>query len=209
MWAFTFQIERFFDDGAAGDSFGAQQAMARAGAASMLADADQTLRTVAARPEDFDRARARVESWAAAHPIEQTFPVTTFRGYLHGRAGFRRSRRFRGGGGGIRDVRTLSERLNVYATLLPKQARWQSELLMAQIVSDHGVDLDLLLGDLETALDEFDAIGAAARRADLFLQGDLPGLIGGTGVSLAEIVAAERKAILEGVDPSASRPWST
>jgi hypothetical protein len=200
VWAFMFQINRFFDDGAAGDFFGAQQAMARAGAASMLADADQTLRTVAARPEDFDRARARVESWAAAHPIEQTFSSRPSAATFMAELDSDDRGAFAAVGAVSETFETLSERLNVYATLLPKQARWQSELLMAQIVSDHDVDLDLLFGDIEMALAEFDAIGAAARRADLFLQDDLPGLIGGTGVSLAEIVAAERKAMLEGVD---------
>ncbi len=200
VWAFMFQITRFFDDGGYGDAFGAQQAMARASAATMLADADETLRTVAARPEDFDRARAKVESWAAAHPIEQTFSSRPSAATFMAELDSNDRGAFAAVGAVSETFETLSERLNVYATLLPKQARWQSELLMAQIMSEHDVDLDQLLDDVQKALDEFDAVGAAARRADTFLAQDLPGLIGDSGLSLEEIVAAERKAILEGVD---------
>ena len=198
VWAFTFQTTRFFGDGPAGDFFGAEQEAARAGAASLLAEADDTLRTIVARPEDFDRVRAKIESWALANPIETSFssrPSATE--YM---AEMRSDERdaFAAVGSLTETVETVSERLNTYAIQLPKQARWQGELLIAQLVADH--DVDGILADLDGALGEVDSIGAAARRADAFLE-DLPSLIAGdTGVSFADIVAAERRAVLVGVE---------
>lgn len=197
VWAFTFQTTHFLEDGAGRDLFGAEQELARSGAASLLADADDTLRTIVARPEDFDRVRAKIETWSLANPIERSFssrPSAT--GYM---AAMRSDERdaFAAVGSLSETVDTLSERLNTYAIQLPKQARWQGELLIAQMADEH--DVDTVLSDLDGALGEVKSIGAAARRADAFLA-DLPTLIGDPGVSLAKIVASERQAVLEGVD---------
>ena len=197
VWAFTFQTTRFFGDGPAGNFFGAEQEAARAGAASLLAEADDTLRTIVARPEDFERVRARIESWALANPIETSFSsrpaATAFMAEM--RSDERDA--FAAVGSLTETVETVSERLNTYAIQLPKQARWQGELLIAQLVADH--DVDGILADLDGALGEVSSIGDAARRADGFLE-DLPSLIGEPGTSLADIVAAERRAVLEGVE---------
>ena len=53
--------------------------------------------------------------------------------------------------------------------------------------------------DVEGLLSDLHAAGAAARHANDLL-GDVPGLLGPEGSSLRGILAAERRAVLEGVD---------
>jgi hypothetical protein len=86
-------------------------------------------------------------------------------------------------------LENLSERLNTYAVQLPKQARWQAELLVLDMAGERG---------MEGALGDVHELGAAARRANDLL-GDLPEALGAAG-SVRELVAAERRAALEGVN---------
>jgi hypothetical protein len=87
-------------------------------------------------------------------------------------------------------LESLSERLNTYAAQLPKVARWQAELLVADQAGEH---------DVESFFDDVNALGAAARRADAVLA-DVPGLVSSAGSPLGEAVAAERVALLRGVN---------
>ena len=63
-------------------------------------------------------------------------------------------------------VQNLWERLNTYAAQLPRQVRWQAELLVAELAEEH----------------------------------DAPGLLGTAGQAVREVVAAERRAVLEDVN---------
>ena len=74
--------------------------------------------------------------------------------------------------------------------MLPKQARWQAEILLAETTGER---------DVETALGDIHAVGTAARRADDLL-GDVPGLLSDAGPPVREALAAERRALLEGVN---------
>jgi hypothetical protein len=84
----------------------------------------------------------------------------------------------------------VSERLNTYAAQLPRQARWQAELLAMDMVKDR--DVEAVLGDVH-------AVGTAARRANEMMD-DLPGLLEPAAAPLRELMAAERRAVLEGVN---------
>jgi hypothetical protein len=95
--------------------------------------------------------------------------------------------------GAVSDViENLSERLNIYAAQLPKQARWQAEILIAETAAAYRVD---------SAVEDIRDVGTAARRAtDLMgdvhgLLGDVPGLLDAE----REILAAERRAILANI----------
>jgi hypothetical protein len=76
--------------------------------------------------------------------------------------------------------------MNTYAAQMPKIARWQAEILIADMTGAHGV---------EGALGDLHEVGTAARRATDFLSG-VPGLI----ETEREMLAAERRAVLAGID---------
>ena len=190
VWALTFQITHYVEYGAGRDAFGPQQSLAQQGARALLADADAAMADVANRPEAFDKARARVASWASRNPVGHTFsPRLSMAAYL---AEFSSEDRdaFAAVGEAATTVHDVSERLNVYAALLPRQARWQAELLVSETTGEH--DLEGTLGDIQ-------AVGVMARHADELL-GDVPGLVASSGAPVRELVAAERLALLEGVD---------
>ena len=83
-------------------------------------------------------------------------------------------------------LENVSERLNTYAAHLPKQARWQAELLATEMTT--GLRLDRTLDDVHD-------LGTVARQASGVLEG-IPALLDAE----REILAAERRAVLAGVD---------
>ncbi len=82
-------------------------------------------------------------------------------------------------------VESLSERVNTYAALLPKQARWQAEILVGEMASAYRV---------EGALGDIHDVGTAARRAVELVE-NVPDLLNAERNMLAD----ERRAVLAGV----------
>ncbi len=179
VWALAFQTVQFLEEGDGREGFGPQQPIARALARDVLADTDEVVRGITISPEAFAKARARVEDWAKAHPIERNF--TSRPSITASLADVRADRDAFVAVGAVSDtLEDLSERLNTYAAQLPKQARWQAELLVADITGEPVV-ADVL-GDVH-------ALGTTARHASELL--DEP---------VREILAAERRTVLEGVN---------
>jgi hypothetical protein len=83
-------------------------------------------------------------------------------------------------------IENLSERVNTYAAQLPKQARWQAEILITGMAGALGV---------EGALGVVHDVGTAARRATDLLS-EVPSLLSAE----RDILAAERRAILADVN---------
>lgn len=183
VWALAFQIDEYLEEGAGRDAFGSEQGLARKAVRDVLADADTLIQGVVTRPEHFVSTRAQVEDWVRTHPIEHTL---SSRPSIVGFAAKQRSENrdaFVAVGTVSDTLENLSERLNTYAAQLPKQARWQAELLVSDMVGEH---------DVEGALGDIGAVGAAARRAN--------DLLGEAGPPVREMLAAERRAVLEGVN---------
>jgi hypothetical protein len=190
LWALAFQIQAYVEAGAGRDEFGSGQPLARDTARLLLADADTLMRSIVTRTVDFDQPRAKVEAWAAKHPIDRSLSsrpsIAAFAAQLRSeqRDAFVTV-------GAVSDtLENLSERLNIYAAQLPKQARWQAELLVADMAGEH---------EVEDTLADIHDVGTAARRANDLL-GDVPGVLGAAAPPLREAVAAERRALLEGVN---------
>jgi hypothetical protein len=162
-------------------------------ARDLLADADAVIKGIAIRPEHFDQARARVAGWAMTEPVEYGFSSRASGGALV--AALRSDNRdlFVDVGAVSDVIENLSERLNTYAAQLPKQSRWQAEILITDLAGALGV---------EGALGDVHDVGTAARRATDLL-GDLPGLLSAEREILLgaerDILAAERRAILADV----------
>ncbi len=190
LWGLTFQISQYVENGVGRDAFGPQQPLARDGARTMVAETTAFLRSVATNQETFEKARAEVERWATGNPIGYTFSarssITPFLAQLRseGRDAIVVV------GEVSETVETLSERLNTYAAQLPRQVRWQAELMVSEMVNEHA---------LEAAVGDLHDLGSVARRADGLLA-DAPNILGSAGSSARELVAGECRALLENVN---------
>jgi hypothetical protein len=186
VWGFAFQFSDYVENGAGRNAFAVEQTLIRESARDLLADADAVIKSIAIRPEYFDQARARVEGWAKTHPVEQTFSSRASGVALVADLRSDEQDAFLAVGVVSDMIEVLSERLNTYAAQLPKQARWQAEILITGMSGAHSV---------ESALGNLQEVGTAARRtADLLA--DVPGLFRAE----REILADERRAVLAGVD---------
>ena len=190
VWVLAFQIVQYVEDGAGRESFGAEQPLARTAARGMLADADAVIQQIAARPEDFVRARRRREDWANQHPIEHALSSRASVVVLGAQLRSEERDAFVSVGEVSDTIENVSERLNTYASQLPRQARWQAQLLAMDLAEDR--EVQDVMGDVH-------AVGAAARRANDLL-GDVPGVLAATESPVRELLAAERRAVLAGVD---------
>jgi hypothetical protein len=182
----AFQFREYVETGAGHTAFGPQQGLLQDTAREQLADVDAIMRAVAIKPEHFDRARPQVERWATGHPIEHAFAGRTSGASLLTRLRSENQDVFVVVGAVSDTIENVSERLNTYAAYLPKQARWQAELLAADMTT--GLRLDRTLGDVHD-------VGTAARHATGLLAG-MPALFD----AQRELLAGERRAVLAGVD---------
>ncbi len=190
LWALAFQLRGYVDVGPGGPLFGPQQPLAMDMARDLLASADRVARSIAAHPEDYQRARARVEDWAATHVIKP--PMSSRPSYASSLAGMQGGERdaFIAIGEATDTIEHLSERLNTYAAQLPKLARWQAELLALDLGGER---------DLESALGDLHHLGAVARRANAVLD-DLPAIANDVKAQLSQLTAEQRRAVFDAVD---------
>jgi len=186
VWVLAFQFRQYVETGAGRTAFGPQQGLLQETARDQIADVDAVLRKIAIKPEYFDRARPQVEQWAATHPIEHTFAGRTSGASLLTSLRSAEQDVFLVVGSVSDTLENMSERVNTYAAHLPKQARWQAQLLAAEMTT--GLRL-------ERTLDDVHDLGTVARQASGVLEG-IPALLDAE----REIIAAERRAVLAGVD---------
>lgn len=188
VWALAFQAEQYLTDGPGRESFGADQGIARDRARELVAGADVVGRR-AARPGEFDRVRADILAWALRNPVRYTFSsrpsCVTFA--AERRAENRNA--FVDIGSVSDTVEAVSERLNTYAALLPKLARWQAELLLSESTGERS---------LEAALGDVAAVGSAARGVETVL-GEVKDVARAASAARA-VLAEERRAVLDSVN---------
>ncbi len=185
------QMELDFTEGAGKTAFGAEQPIAVAAIRQMRAAGEQIAALVAPSPEQLLRRREQVETFARAHPIEGNFSGrATAVGELArffdqedlgalavvGQAGD--------------TLEDLTLRLGSYSTLLPKQIRWQGELFAGEIAGRES---------LRSTLDDLEAVGRAARRAEAVLS-DVPGTVGAATGPIGELLDAQRSELLAAIE---------
>jgi hypothetical protein len=186
VWVLAFQFREYVETGAGRTAFGPQQRLLRETAREQLADVDAVLRAIAIKPEYFDRARPQAEQWAAGHPIQHTFAGRTSGASLLTKLRSDNKDAFHVVGEVSDTLENVSERLNTYAAQLPKQVRWQAELMAT------GMTTELRL---ERTLTDVHDLGTAARHATGVLEG-MPAVLD----AQRDLLADERRAVLAGVD---------
>ena len=143
-WALAFQVREYVENGAGRDAFGTQQALARAQARDLLADVDACVQGMVTSKKAFEAARVKVQGWIARHPIGHAFSSRSSVAPVLAEWRSEDRDAFLAVGEVTDTVQNLSERLNTYAAQLPRQVRWQAELLVEELAEEH--DLPGLLG---------------------------------------------------------------
>jgi hypothetical protein len=191
LFLFIEQMSLYFREGAGKNVFSAQQPLATAAVDRMLAIARETAASLTNDPEVLKRRTALVEQFARSHPIEGAFSSRdTALIELARLSESKNSGTLASVGLATETLSDISLRLNAYVTLLPKVARWQGEL-----AADEVMGRDSLRG----TLDDFDAMGEAARSANSLL-GDIPGVARDAGGPIGELLDQQRKELLAAVD---------
>jgi hypothetical protein len=190
VWVLAFQFDAYVQNGAGRAAFGSQGQLVQDAAQDVIADVDTLIRSIVMEREHFDEARRKVQAWAAAHPIAHGFSSRPSGASVLAELRSDEQDAFLAVGSVADTIENLSERLNTYAAQLPKQARWQAEILATELAAEmtSALSLDRTLADVHD-------IGAAARSATDILS-DLSRLFDVE----REILAAERRAVVEDVD---------
>lgn len=162
-WLLCAQLRSYFSKGAGRELFGEHQAIAVETAESLLSNITTSARIVMP-PAGFSNIEKLVEEALADHPIRQSIssrvtPLDDFAQF---------SRRSRGALAAIEDVeyqlQHFARRTQIFAEHLPKQVRWQAELLTTEIVrKTRAVALVTELDDLEQAVKRLSAEASEIR----------------------------------------------
>ncbi|MHC4954483.1 MAG: hypothetical protein ACYTGZ_11395 [Planctomycetota bacterium] len=207
IWAFTLQMEHHFRDGAGSDLFGHLQPVALDACAGILVALDALEPDL--HGDDPAQLRKRLEEWAANNPIgAEGFDRRSTAGIAAAIAGDRKLSVTESVRSMEERVADLTHRLSIYTELLPRQARWQADLLTEEVLQrkdmrgalrDLAVTASSLerLAELEEVLKrELDEMISEieAERAIVLRDIDRQRL------ATLESVASEREAILADVD---------
>ncbi|MGW8267179.1 MAG: hypothetical protein ACWGSQ_12495, partial [Longimicrobiales bacterium] len=132
-WAMTVQMREYFEVGNGRELFGPQQRFAVSSSRQMETATDEAVRANL-EPEEHDRLRRFVYDWAARHPLDN--PLFLRRSVTEAAAEELGAERL-GGAGAVGSMAEMAQDFQqmalVYAGQIPKQVRWQSELLIASL----------------------------------------------------------------------------
>ena len=162
-WAFILQMKTHMEQPALKQRWGESYATAATTLAGMDAQMEQMLRA-AAPSADVVAVRQKIDAWANAHPIvvslagRQSLDADLIR--RTEQTDLRAAASIRAIEESIGD---LTARLDSYNTYLPKQARWQAELLLSDLAHDPQVNAAMsrvaaLSGTLEKASSNMDRL---------------------------------------------------
>ena len=187
-WALTLQMRDYFEKGAGNDLFGQWQPIA-VGACIRLEVEVSTIAADLGSPEEVSRIADRVVAWAEDHPLtnasflrDNTIPL------------WKQVDELSTGMSAVTSMedtfQDMNTRLNVYAVLLPKQARWQSELVLHEYLET---------GEMTEFLDNVDRITVAADEVARFTE-TFDQLVSDETSAALEALRSERIAVLSAVD---------
>ncbi|CAM4154272.1 chemotaxis protein [Corallococcus exiguus] len=151
--------------------------------------------------EDVTGARDKVHAWAAAHPL--TGPLVTRESTTALLASLTD---VTGGGlrstaaGLVEETRDLTARVDLYAASLPRQARWQAELVATDALQAPTVQA--ALAELGRTVDLLDRVGAVAANSPALIERERRAVLAAVNaerLGLQEFVNGERQAVFADV----------
>jgi hypothetical protein len=159
-WVLSLQLEQYLSEGPGRDWFGPQQPIALQAARDIRERVALALKSVAKKPENFERARTKVEGWARENPIVGTISSRpSVLPLLAQIAGSPNSSVWGAVGDITSTVSDISSRLDIYTGYLPKAGRWQGELLMDELAERDEAHLALsTLASLRRVSDRVDTL---------------------------------------------------
>lgn len=184
-WAFIFQMAAFMDQAAAKQDLGEFHSVVAETLKSMDSEMEQIVLAGAPTANVADL-RQKVIAWAAAHPIRVSLAGRqSADAALIRKVGYTDL-------GTMASIKALSEslgdltaRLDSYNAYLPKQARWQAELLLQDITREPQVN---------AALANFATLSDTAAKAASSME-HMPEVIGQTRVAVRADVEGQRLAM--------------
>lgn len=140
-WVFIFQMTAYMERPAVKSGFGESYYVVSETLKKMDAEMEQLVRVVAPSADITDDVRQRAGAWAQAHPIQanlagrQSADPEVIRAVGVSDLGAMASLKALG-----ESLGDLTAQLNSYNAYLPKQARWQAELLLSDLGRDPQVE---------------------------------------------------------------------
>ncbi|MEE9470286.1 MAG: hypothetical protein V3W32_01100, partial [Gemmatimonadota bacterium] len=188
-WTLTVQMGDFFTTGAGRDAFGPLQSIAVEASEALERAVGEVIASVTVSG-DAPWAERTVRAWADSHPItSMEFLRETTASEFADVLGQDQAGGMAVLGSLAMQATDLSERLKYYAAAMPKQIRWQSELVVLELLDQP--DVEEFLGNVES-IDR-----SALRLADF---GDtVPALVGDQAAFAIDALSAE---LLAGADRS-------
>ena len=167
VWLLSVQLRHWISDGEGREQFGDQQWIAVEAAERMQRQVEAFVESAGGNTDG--EAGRQIEKFARQHPIEGAIgargtAITPLVRYM--RKG--KMSAFASVGSMVDSIDDLSDRLAIYGELLPKQARWQAEILLQEQGFDQ-IEVDAVLADLER-------IGNSAEQLQTFLD-EIPVMI--------------------------------
>jgi hypothetical protein len=139
-WAFIFQMQAYMNQPKVKQGWGEFYPVVTETLNRMESEMEQLLRTVAPSG-NMDAARQKVESWAKENPIEVSLAdrksadadliQRTDQSDLRARASLKAI---------TESIGDLTARMDSFNTYLPKQARWQAELMLSDLARNPQID---------------------------------------------------------------------
>ena len=189
-WVLTVQMRDFFTTGAGRDAFGPLQSIAVEASEALERAVGEVVAsaTVSGGAPEGERI---VRAWADSHPItSMAFLRETTASEFADVLGQDQAGGLAVLGNLAMQATDMSERLKYYAAAMPKQIRWQSELVLLELLDEP--DIEEFLGNVES-IDR-----SALRLADL--ADTVPALVGDQAAFAIDALSDELLASLREVD---------
>jgi len=200
MWILSVQMRIFFEEGAGKDAMGKWHPVAVEGAQKIESILETMAREISA-DGDITAAEEKINTWSQKNPIESMhFIRPTLTVFLASAIGVQSMGTFEIVDAVAIGVADLSQQMNAYANYLPKQARWQTELLLEGLTATEKIDL--ALSDFSRISRDIDRITALAETAPQKVSAERSIILKTLARDLDRALAAlknERVAVMEDV----------
>lgn len=188
-WTLTVQMREYFEAGGGADLFGPQQPLAVLTSQRLEAATDSAV-SARLEPAVYDRLRSFVYAWAEQHPLDN--PLFLRRSVAEVVADVLGAERL----GGMSTLGSMAEMAQdaqqmalVFAGYMPKEVRWQSELLIASLTDS------LRFNSLLAAIEQMEVMQETAR----FLR-ETPELVTRERAAVFREINTERMETLREID---------